>query len=214
MEDIEKLYYQGFDFGEIAEKVGISVQEVKERLSSLGIQGGHKQYKWSQDLADKVKQLYWDGLTFADISKEVGVNIGSVKSLVHRNRWQRNENYNMYHDIKRMLKEKVSIESIAQLYGWDVIVMTKWCKDKGLIKEPKPRTPRKPKEEKVFDPEGGFRVCYTCKKKFYRWYWDKYIYKRTVGKKTESFCSYNCMRAWEKEAESKAKKKDGRWQYI
>jgi hypothetical protein len=44
----------------------------------------------------------------------------------------------------------------------------------------------------------GERVCPICKKKMVRVYWGDYAYK--IGNKV--FCSYKCMRKYEKDQET------------
>ena len=44
----------------------------------------------------------------------------------------------------------------------------------------------------------GERICPICKRKFYK-YSENWVYKRATVKKTIYFCSYNCMRMYDKE---------------
>lgn len=53
---------------------------------------------------------------------------------------------------------------------------------------------------------GGTRKCYICKKKFSTWYaTEGWAYQCSTGKNKHSFCSYNCMRAWERQRDAKRK---------
>ena len=49
------------------------------------------------------------------------------------------------------------------------------------------------------------RYCHVCGAKIERMYWDEYIYKKCIGKKNKIiyFCSWNCMRQFEKQSKVK-----------
>ena len=57
------------------------------------------------------------------------------------------------------------------------------------------------------------RCCERCRKKFYTLNPMEYRYKRSVNNRILFFCSWSCMRAWERESSKVSKTKRGKEYY-
>lgn len=81
-----RLYDEGLNDRQIAERCGVSAQTVGNHRRSLGLSANFAQFRWSQETLDHLRMRAGSGWAAAEIAEELGVAQGAVRHAAARHR--------------------------------------------------------------------------------------------------------------------------------